>query len=137
MSLRKWAYTKVIALTGFGIADDNVYSSGAVGLTIPGDSPARPFAVIRLSPNNPGIIPRSPASQQRFAVWLHDEPGSMEKIDAGIKALKDLATDLPEKFEGMVIINVNWETDSQDFYDDHFGTNVRYSEFLATYRDAP
>lgn len=138
MSLRKWAYTKVTALTGFAIADENVFSSGAVGVAVPGDSPARPFAVIRLSPTNPGLYPKMGGTQQtRFAVWLHDEPGSMDNIDAGIKSLKALASDLPETFEGMVVMNVNWENDSQDFYDDHFGTNVMYSEFLATYKPAP
>lgn len=138
MSLRKWAYAQVTGLTGFVIPDSRVYSSGAVGAEIPGDSPTRPFAVIRFATEAAGLLPSYPIHQRRFSVWVHDEPGTMENIDAAAKQLKeDLPATVPVLFEGDRIMECLWEGTSEDFYDDHFGTNVVRVDFNATYKPAP
>lgn len=134
MSLRKRVYQAVIAIDT-GIADDQVYSSGAVGQELPGISAKRPFIMIRFQPDNPGLIPRLPVSQQRWNAWVHDEPGTMDNIDKAVKALKEL---LPPTLaglgEGVRILETVWEDTFADGYDDHFGTNVAYVDFLTTYR---
>lgn len=138
MSLRKLVYTKVSALPGLGIAPANVFSSGATGLAVPGKSPTRPFAVVRFQPDAPGLLSTYPVHQQRFNVWVHDEPGTMERIDTAVKVLKeDLPGALPGVLDGLRVIECVWEGTFSDGYDDHFGTNVTYVDFMATYKPAP
>jgi hypothetical protein len=137
MSLRKMVYAAVTGITGFEIPDDQVFSSGAVGHKKPGDSPSRPFAVVRFNPDNPGLVSRYPLHQRRFSVWLHDEPGSMDKIETAVAQLKlELPPSLPGVLEGLRVIDCVWEGTSADGYDDHFGTNTVYVDFMATYRPA-
>jgi hypothetical protein len=138
MTLRKWAYEQVTGLPGLGIPAARVYSSGSVGETIPGDSPSRPFAVIRLAPEIPGLLPGYPVHQRRFGVWIHDDPGTMEKLDAAAKIIKDgLHHPVPVMYEGIFIMDCVWEGTSEDFYDDHFLTNVVRVDFLLTHKLAP
>jgi hypothetical protein len=137
MSLRKRVYQAVIA-TDTGVADAQVYSSGAVGATDPRKSAPRPFIIIRFQPDNPGILPRLPVSQQRWNAWVHDEPGSMELIDTAVKALKEtLPPLLVGEGEGVRILETVWEDTFADGFDDHFGTNVAYVDFLTTYKSIP
>jgi hypothetical protein len=134
MSLRKRVYQAVTAIAT-GIEDDQVYSSGAVGQESPGLSAKRPFIMIRFQPDNPGILPRLPVSQQRWNAWVHDEPGTMENIDTAVKALKELLPGiLAGDGEGVRVLETVWEGTFADGYDDHFGTNVAYVDFLTTYK---
>lgn len=137
MSLRKRVYQAVIA-TNSGIADAQVYSSGAVGQADPGKSASRPFIVVRFQPDNPGLLPRLPVSQQRWNAWVHDEPGTMENIDAAVEALKtEIPTLLVGDGENVRVLETVWEDTFADGYDDHFGTNVAYVDFLTTYKPIP
>lgn len=134
MSLRKRVYQAVIAIDT-GVAEDQVYSSGAVGQASPGISAERPFIMIRLQPDNPGILPRLPVSQQRWNAWVHDEPGSMDNIDKAVAALKEnVPLLLAGNGEGVRVLETVWEGTFADGYDDHFGTNVSYVDFLTTYK---
>lgn len=138
MSIRKWAYVKASAVPGLGIPADRVFSPGAVGEAVPGDSPTRPFAVIRFSPSNPGVLPNFPVHQQVMQIWVHDDQGTMTKIDTAVEALrKNMPGYAPVVYEGMKIMECLWLGNSQDFYDDHYGTNVVYSEFQLTWKPAP
>jgi hypothetical protein len=137
MSLRKRAYQAVTA-ADTGIADEQVYSSGAIGQALPGISAVRPFIVIRFQPDAPGLVPRYPVSQQRWNAWVHDESGTMERIDAAIVALKEeVPTLLVGLGEGVRVIETVWEGTFADGYDDHFGTTVSYVDFLTTYKPIP
>lgn len=137
MSLRKRAYQAVIA-SNTGIADAQVYSSGAVGQANPGHSAARPFIMIRFQPDNPGLAPRLAVSQQRWNAWVHDEPGTMDNIDAAVAALKEeIPILLVGDGENVRVLETVWEDTFADGYDDHFGTNVSYVDFLTTYKPIP
>ena len=137
MSLRKRVYQACIAATT-GIPDESVFSSGAVGQAEPGISADRPFIMLRFQPENPGLIPRFPVSQRRWNAWVHDEPGTMQSIDTAVEALKtQIPTLLVGLGEGVRIIETVWEGVFADGYDDHFGTNVTYVDFLTTYKSIP
>lgn len=137
MSLRKRVYQAVIA-TNTGVADEQVYSSGAVGQASPGESAERPFIVIRFQPDQPAILPSFPMSQLRWNAWVHDEPGSMENIDDAVAALvKEVPTLLFGEGEGVRVIETVWEGTFADGYDDHFGTSLSYVDFLTTYKNIP
>lgn len=137
MSLRKRIYQAIIAIPT-GVDDAQVYSSGAVGQATPGRSAVRPFIVIRLQPDNPGLAPRLAVSQQRWNAWVHDEPGSMDNIDAAVKALKEeIPISLVGDGESIRVLETVWEDTFADGYDDHFGTNVSYVDFLTTYKPIP
>jgi hypothetical protein len=138
MSIRKWFHGKASVVAGLGIPADRVFAAGAVGAAIPGDSPTRPFAVIRYGPRNPGVQPNFPVKQQVASVWVHDEPGTMKNIDAAVEALEvGLKNVAPVAFEGMKVMECRWIGNSEDFYDDHFQTNVVNVEFQLTWKPAP
>lgn len=136
MSIRKRIFQAVVVVTGYPIA--HVLSSGAGGQANPGKSPGRPFIMIRLQPDNPGLVPRLPVSQIRWNAWVHDEPGTMENIDITVAVLKeDLPGALVGDGEGVRVIDTVWEGTFADGYDDHYGTNVTYVDFLTTYKSIP
>lgn len=137
MSLRKRVY-QAVTTANTGIADAQVYSSGAVGQAVPGTSATRPFIVIRFQPDNPGLVPKFPVSQQRWNAWVHDEPGTMDNIDAAVAALKEeVPVWMAGDGEGVRVIETVWEGTFADGYDDHFGTNVAYVDFMTTYKPIP
>jgi hypothetical protein len=137
MSLRSRIY-EAVTVASTGILPENVYSSGAIGQASPGISAIRPFIVIRFQPDNPGMLPRFPVSQQRWNAWVHDEPGSMDNIDRAVQALKeDVPGWLIGDGEGVRVIETVWEGTFADGYDDHFGTTVTYVDFLTTYKSIP
>ena len=135
MSIRKWFHGKATGVAGLGVPADRVFSPGAVGAAEPGDAPARPFIVNRLSPANPGV---GPIVQQVMACWVHDDPGTMNNIDNTVKALKKGLDRIgPEAFEGMMILECRWIGTSADTYDDGHKTNVVFVEFQLTWKPAP
>ena len=138
MSIRKWLYEKAIAVPGLGVPGDRVFGPGSAGLAVPGDSPTRPFIQIRFAPRNPGMLPTYPLLQQVAAFWVHDDPGTMKNIDDAVEALrKSLPSAAPALFEGIRIMECRWTGSSEDFYDDHFLTNVVNVEFQLTWKPAP
>lgn len=136
MSLRKRIYEVIVALeSSTGIVAANIFSSGAAGVEAKGKSPIRPFIMIRFQPDNPGLVPRYPVSQQRWNAWVHDEPGSMEKIDIAVAALKvGVPLALAGDGGGVRVLETVWEGTFADGYDDHFGTNLNYVDFMTTYK---
>lgn len=90
--------------------------------------------MITFSDEIPALAPRYPTQQSRFAVWVHDEPGTMENIDSAIEILKNGLPGYALSAGGIYVAECWWETTSNDAYDDHYQTNTRYAEFLTTYR---
>lgn len=136
MSLRKMVYQAVVVCSGYPVKQ--VFSSGAVGQAEPGKSAKRPFIVIRFQPDNPGLAPRLPVSQRRWNAWVHDEPGSMTKIDEAVELLKEgVPLLLQGDLDGVRVLETVWEGTFADGYDDHFGTSVTYVDFLTTYKTIP
>jgi hypothetical protein len=125
--MRAWAYD----LIKEAVDPWTVLSSGAVGRddAVP---PSKPFVVIRA-----GVIQipiRGGTKQTRLFVYVHDEPGTMIRIDDGhdrIKAAFD-AVEVPSLADGSWLQDVIWESLSDDFYDDGFKTNTRFATYLMT-----
>lgn len=130
--MRKWAYEATKACTGMEeFSGGRVYSSGSVDGP-EADSPERPFVVIRFSTNQRGL---ARVKQQRFQVWLHTEPGSMIPIDELCEQLEEwLPSQAPVRHGSDWIMDCVWEFTSPDTFDDHYKTETRYVEFLATFR---
>jgi hypothetical protein len=136
VSIRKRIFQAVVLTTGYPAG--RVLSSGAGGQANPGKSPTRPFITLRLQPDGPGMLPRLPVSQIRWNAWVHDEPGTMERIDTAVAALKNgIPGALVGLGEGVRVIETVWEDTFADGYDDHYGTNVTYVDFLTTYKSIP
>jgi hypothetical protein len=110
---------------------ERVFSSGAAG--IGDDSPLRPFIVIRSGREDLGISSDEvfPVKQHRFQFWVHDEPGTMLRVDVMMDIVKNtvMTATLPGTIQ-----NRKWEGVSPDGYDDHYLTNTRYGEVLLTGR---
>jgi hypothetical protein len=107
---------------------------GAEGPGGEGDSPDRPFVMIRAATNQPGIRGGAP-KQQRFQVYVHDTPGDTTNIDDLQKELEDTVPgQAPVANAEGWIMDCVWEDTSGDGFDDHYGTTVRYVTFLVTWR---
>lgn len=137
MGLRKRIY-EAVTTAATGIPDGSVFSPGATGKAVAGDSPSRPFIVIRFQPEQPGVLPRFPVTQRRWNAWVHDDQGTMDNIDLAVDALKkEIPTLLFGDGDGVRIIETVWEGVFADGYDDHYGTTVTYVDFMTTYRAIP
>lgn len=142
--MRKWMYEAVKSCDGqTEFSADRIMTTGAVeGPEGDGDSPARPFIVIRAATNQPPLQlgSASKIKQQRYQIWLHREPGSMLDIDDFCKSLEDgipaMAPDNSSEWVPDVIMEARWEDTSGDGYDDHFKTTTRFVTFLVTYNPA-
>lgn len=130
--MRTWIYNRVKAILDAHGWTYKILSSGAA------DTPAvKPFLIITMEVEQPPLdLPAgSGAAWVPWAIWVHDTPGSMLKIDDVVIALKN---ELPT-LDGVVIgglsrYGLDWTETGQDSYDDHFGTNTRPVRFRAMTR---
>lgn len=128
--MRTFVYETITGIQDLLVPDDRVYSSGSTGAN--NDSPTRPFIIIRSQTTQPGMRRERPV-QQRFQVWLHNDPGSMLPTDTELDKIRDALVARSGSWWGAVfIMDVEWENTSPDLYDDHYKTNTRYAEFLIT-----
>lgn len=136
--MRTWVYNRIKAASGipaaFGTgAAMRVISSGA------SENPAKPFLIVQFQVEEPpfGAIAEERTQQVPFTVWVHDEPGSMVRIDDACVALKNgLPMDGGVVVGGMSVYRVKWEATGEDAYDDHYGTNTRPVRFSMMTRRA-
>lgn len=137
---RQWMYDQVMACDKVQeTVDDRVFSTGSVeGPEGDGDSPARPFIVIRASTNTrPLSLNMAPTKQSRYQVWVHDSPGDTTNIDDIVQQLENrLPAMAPSSNVEGRITDCRWEDTSGDGYDDHYGTTTRYVTYLVTWRPA-
>lgn len=102
----------------------DVYAGGS----LTGSPEKRPFIVINVGSDfpelNDGDVPAW--SKRSASIWVHDDPGSYDKIDTIIKAIRD-------KLVGQVAqadaICITWDGDSDQFADDMMGTIVRNTSY--------
>jgi hypothetical protein len=131
--MRKWVYESVVACDkpeGWG---NRVFSSGSVDQP-DGDSPQRPFIVIRLSTAATPLA-GTQIKQQNFQVWMHRVPGSMLNVDElALNMERHMEAAAPAQVTGFNIMECSWQFTSEDQYDDHFKTSTRFAAFLATYK---
>lgn len=125
---RTWVYQKVMATPSLGVPGARVYSVGAVGRL--GDTPDRPFIVIREMLIAPSLLPSWPVDNRPYQIWVHDDPGSMMRIDQAIGAVRVyLPEQAPTVFGDEEIFACEWNAMSDDLYDDHHKTNTRHADF--------
>jgi hypothetical protein len=123
--MRTWVYNRVKAI----ITTMDVFSSGNAD-----DPPTRPFAVITMDVEVPffGMPPEAKVQEIPFAVWLHDEPGSMLKIDDAAIALKNsLPTRDGAVIGGLSLFEIRWTSTGADAHDDFYKTSSRPVRFTA------
>lgn len=89
----------------------------------------KPFAVIVFGDETPSL---KIASQQRFTLWVHDEPGSYFDIDTYLAAAREILVGQVSLVAGAFCCE--WEGDSQDLEDDAMKTIVRTSSYVVTTR---
>lgn len=113
---RQLMYDRIVALGGV-FSQASVFAAGSLGEEPP---KIRPFVVIRLLPRRTGLNGggKPIAHLQACEVWIHDTPGSYERIDSSLDALRTIATD-----------HVRWEGDSQDLSDQSWQTITKNSTF--------
>jgi hypothetical protein len=127
--MRQWVYQKVVACSGLGIPDTSIFMAGSAGLK--GEGPTRPFIVIRGQIKQPALTPSWPFSNQLYQIWVHDQQGSMTRIDGALSALRSqLPAFAPADFGGKEVRCFDWQMDSDDLYDDHYKTSTRHGDFL-------
>jgi hypothetical protein len=128
--MRTWFMSRLMADLGVqALVDGRVSGSGSIG--VGPESPLRPFIAVRAGSLSPAI---GKVVQQPFYVYAHVVPGSALAADtilAAVRAaLKDAA---PTKTaEGLVIMECRWRGESDDLFDDAYGTTVRYATYGLT-----
>lgn len=102
---------------------ETAYGSNAV------DTPTEEmFLIVRWEDQTPQFGNRGP---QRLTVWAHSKDRDYSPIDLALGVVKDLlggATHLAGA-DGWILTQADWRGDSQDLYDDGFGTITRNSGF--------
>lgn len=113
------------SLLGY-VPEDRWYQHGTID-----ETPAKPFAVYRLSGTFPGVTARSKVRPVRLEVWIHDEPGSYIPIDSALDDVEGLleAVVHVSAAENESISQVQWESRSPDLTDDGFRTICKMSAF--------
>jgi hypothetical protein len=135
MSNRSWAISRLRAHAPLIaiVPASQIVSSGAVGLPgSPTEELAKPFIVVRMSTVQNRL---DAARSQRALVYAHDEVGSYVRIDNALKEVRAAFN-----ISGPVVIGdtrmtaIEDEGESDDLFDDGFGTGVRYAQFRMTGR---
>lgn len=134
MTIQHWMKQATDSALNGLIIPQRIFNSGGTGAEKPGDSPTRPFAVIRNDLDAPGVLPSFPISQLRWSIWLHDEPGSMKTINAGVQRVKTLVPQFNPQGQDVWVMECSWQASGPDSYDDHYKTMTRYVDFLATFK---
>ena len=133
--MRAWVYNRVLNLgwptSWANVGGKRVISSGSA------DQPKKPFLLVSMGVEQPPLgMPASSKTQSiPFTVWVHDEPGSMVRIDDMAMLVKaELPTNVPFKIGNLSVYEVRWVETGDDAYDDHFMTNARPVRFSAMTR---
>jgi hypothetical protein len=112
-----------------------VMAAGAAGL--PGRPELTPpFLVVRALPPQPALVGTA-VQQIPYLIWVHDQQGSFEDVIGTVlfRLRKILPTKTPQRLQtGEVIMEVVWQNDSGDQFDEGFGTATRFGQYMITAR---
>lgn len=110
-----------------GIAVANGFAVHAAG-SLTGSPKVRPFIVINVGQDVPELNDGdAPAWSKRSAsIWVHDDPGSYDRIDDIIVAIR---TALVGQVAQPGAIAITWDGDSDQLADDMMGTIVRNTNY--------
>jgi len=99
------------------------------------EHPTRPFAVIRWTGSAQGI-PQANHGPEGVQIWVHDEPGSYDSIDAVIKRIKVVLSGILGVTSGTEHVACSrWEADSGELSDAERGTIVRNTQWRVVGRE--
>jgi hypothetical protein len=94
----------------------------------------RPFAAIRWGTRGRGVT--STTGSCDLQVWVHDEPGSYDTIDAAIRRLKSVLPAVEGVTDGTEYVAcIRWEDESGELADDIRRTITRNIRFTVIGRD--
>lgn len=130
MTIDEWIYQNVLNALPSGMT---LMSSGASGAKEAGNSPSRPFAVWHGDGSMGGL---GHVKQKVISVWVHDDPGTLARINLAIEDLEGtLPAAAPYRDGEITVMDCSWQFSSADAFDDFFKTNTRYAEFRLTWRN--
>jgi len=127
MTPRQWLYNRLTqrtALTAL-VPADAIHAGGSL-LSSPSQ---RPFVIYRVGSEDPLLTgdDRAVATGLRADVWVYDEPGSYQGIEAYLEALRsEISADAPTVAGGY---NVRWLGNSEELADDTFKASVKVATF--------
>lgn len=120
-------YQRIVGIPALAVGS-RVYSTGSTGAA--GDSPTRPFIMIRSDIEDSGGVRQDVVHRQDFQVWVHDDQSSMLLIDDVISAVVNrLTTGLPYRDADWWVLDCVLDQISGDLFDDQFNTNCRHADF--------
>lgn len=131
--MRDWVYQRIATYGPItAVVGDRVFSAGAVGLNRPAET--TPFIVIRAGVDNK-FHRDSRVTRQNYTVYAHIDPGSALELDGLLALVRDALTGgLPQSLDGRIVIDCEWESDSEDLFDDGFSTNARSGSYVVVAR---
>ena len=97
--------------------------------------PVKPFIIHRLLADRPDMSGDdvTQTSQVSYLIFIHDVPGSYDRIDQIEDILRALFHNKVDQAQG--VIRVIWEESSEDFRDDDMGTIMRYCRIAIKIRE--
>lgn len=131
--MRTWIYEQAVSVPGLMVASDNIHSGASLGKM--GDSPTRPFAVIKMGLAIQQNGSRRLATDQPFEIWVHDEPGSYLGIDNDLRLIcEHFASAYPATVDGHTIVDITDPELSRDLVDEGYRTITRYAAWVMRWR---
>lgn len=125
MNVRAILYQAVRENEKFQQICEDRWGAATVAGTVPGK---RPYAVYRMgieSVKGPAPIK---ARQRTLRVWVHDDPGSYDMVDAALDAIREA---LEEESTRPGHLEFRWIERSEDLHDPTLGTICRYDRWMA------
>lgn len=104
-------------------------SIGSAGSFREDDLPSRPFAVIHMGVQNPGM---AHIKDRNMVIWIHDEGGDYGRIDEALHAVYgrlDGAEHVSDSGGSAELIRAHWTATSGDLIDPGFRTITKNSSY--------
>ena len=99
------------------------------------DQPPFPYGLIRLSSQQPSVTARSITRQGRAEIWVYDERGTFERIDACLRYIHEVMDNVVNAErttdDGRLVrlSLADWSQDSTELWDEQRRANARSSAY--------
>ena len=133
--MRSWIYNLIVNMANLGSIKDRVVSSAATEEQM--KALAKPFMIISMGADDLPVDSTTDDGtfNQMVDVYVHDAPGSWNKIDDACVVLKrELPQAAPAVVGGLSVYQLKYLETSNDATDDMLGTNFRRVTFQGTCR---
>lgn len=113
-------------LNAYGVNGQNTYSSN-----VKSNYDEKFFVIIRWGFVSQRLTSQAPNGKQFVSIWVHDKQRDTNKIDRVIRRIFDILTNLKDisDADGRVT-QIDWQGDSEEGYDDQFGTTTRSTDYV-------